>query len=140
MAIQFFSEDIDFPNINKRDVKRWINKVVTLKSKQVGKLNFIFVSDDKILEINRQYLEHDYYTDVITFDYVEDNIVSGDIFISLETVDSNAEKYGEDTYRELHRVIIHGVLHLLGYKDKSDQEAKEMRTQENQALDLYASL
>ncbi len=140
MAIQFFSEDIDFPNINKRDVKRWINKVATLKSKQVGKLNFIFVSDDKILEINRQYLEHDYYTDVITFDYIEDNIVSGDIFISLETVDSNAKKYGEDASRELHRVIIHGVLHLLGYKDKSDQEAKEMHTQENQALDLYASL
>ncbi len=136
-SIHFFSEDIDFPNIHKKEVKDWIIRLIQSKKKEAGKLNFIFVSDDKILEVNKQYLNHDYYTDVITFDYCEGKTISGDIFISLDTVKSNASLYKQDFSKELHRVIIHGVLHLIGYQDKTDAEAKEMRTQENLALELY---
>ncbi len=135
-SIHFFSEDIDFPNINKKEVKDWVIRLIEGKQKKAGKINFIFVSDDKILEINNQYLNHDYYTDVITFDYCEDITVSGDIFISLDTVESNATLYEQDFSKELHRVIIHGVLHLIGYHDKTDAEAQEMREQENLALQL----
>ena len=99
-------------------------------------MGYIFCSDEKILEVNRQYLQHDYYTDIITFDYSEGDRISGDIFISIDTVRSNAEKYGTNFDDELHRVIIHGILHLCGLKDKSEADSKKMRKAEDKALSI----
>ena len=137
MAIQFFNEDIDFPNINPSKTKNWIKKVINSHAMRLGEISYIFTSDERILEINIEHLEHDYYTDVITFDYTEQTKISGDIFISLDTVKSNADKYRQDYTTELNRVIIHGVLHLIGFKDKTPKDAKEMRKQENKALELF---
>lgn len=140
MAFRLVSEDIDFPEINKKQIKQWVNKVVKHHSKQVGELTYIFTSDRNILKVNIDFLQHDYYTDVITFDYCEEDTIAGDIYISLDTVKSNAEKFDQDHSRELHRVIIHGILHLIGFKDKSDEAAKEMRRQEEVALDIFEGL
>lgn len=136
MAISYHTEDIAFPQIKRRNISRWIKQVVEKYDKRVGEISYIFCSDDKILEINKQYLQHDYYTDIITFDYTEGNTVSGDLFISLETVRSNAEQYGYDYPAELHRVIIHGILHLCGFKDKTPEEEAIMRRLEDDALKL----
>ena len=102
--------------------------------KKVGEIAYIFCSDEKILEVNRQYLEHDYYTDIITFDYTEGNRISGDLFISLDTVRTNAEQFDQAYERELHRVIIHGILHLCGINDKGPGEREIMEAEENKAL------
>ena len=102
--------------------------------KRVGEIAYIFCSDEKILEVNRQYLQHDYYTDIITFDYCEGNRLSGDLFISLDTVRTNAEQFGSDYETELHRVIIHGILHLCGINDKGPGEREVMEAAENKAL------
>ena len=134
MAIIYQSDDIKFPTIKRRVTSNWIKSVAAFHNRKIGEISYIFCSDEKILEINKQYLSHDYYTDIITFDYSENNIVSGDLFISLETVKSNAEKYGTDYDEELCRVIIHGVLHLCGFKDKSFKDEKIMREKENEAL------
>jgi len=134
MAIHFHNEHIDFPDIDKKSVKNWIKKVIASHNSEIGELNYIFTSDENILAINNKYLEHNYYTDVITFDYTDDSIISGDIFISLETVKTNSEKFKQDYSIELKRVIIHGVLHLIGFKDKTEPEANEMRMQEDNAL------
>ncbi|MBN2670007.1 MAG: rRNA maturation RNase YbeY [Bacteroidales bacterium] len=122
------------PDFSKQKTKQWIKEVVLSYNKKIGELNFIFTSDEKILEVNRTYLQHDYYTDVITFDYSEDQKISGDIFISLDTVKTNAEKYSQTFDNELYRVIIHGVLHLVGYQDHSDEDRAQMRKLENKAL------
>ena len=134
MSIIYQAEDIKLPNIKKLETNVWIKQVARLYNKKVGDINYIFCSDEKILEINKQYLQHDYYTDVITFDYTEDDIISGDIFISLDTVKSNSEKYGTEFQDELNRVIIHGILHLCGINDKSPEEENEMRKREEGAL------
>ena len=136
MAIQFFNEDIDFPDIDKRELKAWVKKVIESYSKKTGNLSYIFTSDSNILKINKEYLQHDYYTDVITFDYTEENKISGDIFISLDTVKSNSIKFNQDYTEELNRVIIHGVLHLIGFKDKTETEAAEMRKREELSLSI----
>lgn len=136
MAIQFFNEDIDFPDIDKREMKAWVKKVIESYSKQMGNLSYIFTSDANILKINNEYLQHDYYTDVITFDYTEEDKISGDIFVSLETVKSNSIKFNQDYKKELNRVIIHGVLHLIGFKDKTETEATEMRKREELSLSI----
>ena len=104
--------------------------------KKVGDIAYIFCDDEKILEVNRQYLQHDYYTDIITFDYTEDNVISGDLFISLDTVRSNSEEQGTTYEEELHRVIIHGILHLCGINDKGPGERELMEQAENKALSL----
>ena len=104
--------------------------------KKVGDIAYIFCDDEKILEVNRQYLQHDYYTDIITFDYTEDNVISGDLFISLDTVRSNSEEQGTVYEEELHRVIIHGILHLCGINDKGPGERELMEQAENKALSL----
>ncbi len=133
--INFFFEDIT-PFEIKENIKNWIIQTIENESKTAGNINYIFCSDDYILQINRQYLHHDYYTDIITFNYCENNIVSGDIFISVDTVKTNAKEYNQSVENELHRVIIHGVLHLLGYNDKTETELFEMRQKEDFYLNL----
>lgn len=136
MAITFHAEDIRLPNIQKRKTSEWIKSVAKKYGKQVGTISYLFCIDEKILEINREYLRHDFYTDIITFDYSEGDRISGDIFIGLETVLSNSQTYRVNFEEELHRVIIHGILHLCGINDKSDTEAAEMRKAENAALEM----
>jgi len=137
MAIIFHSEDIKFPKIKRREISNWIKSVAASHNKKIGKIACVFCSDKKILEINMQYLGHDYYTDIITFDYSENNIISGDMFVSLDTVQTNAVKYVTYYNEELSRVIIHGILHLCGFNDKSDEDEKVMREKEKDALKLY---
>ncbi|MDR1200905.1 MAG: rRNA maturation RNase YbeY [Tannerellaceae bacterium] len=134
MAINYYTEDIKLPPIKKRIVSSWIKEVVSLFEKKIGNISYIFCSDEKILEINKQYLNHDYYTDIITFDYAEKDIISGDIFISIDTVKSNSEKYKTLYIEELHRTIIHGILHLCGVDDKGPGEREIMENYENKAL------
>ncbi|WP_027472980.1 rRNA maturation RNase YbeY [Saccharicrinis fermentans] len=121
-------------------LKRWINIIVDQHKGICKEISFLFCSDEYILKINRDYLNHDYYTDVITFDYCEDNFISGDILISLDTVRSNAKEYNTVFKDELHRVIIHGILHLLGFKDKTDQEDAAMHALEDQALEVLKTI
>jgi len=134
--ITYQSEDIKMPSIKKRETTEWIKAVAATYQKKVGEIAYIFCSDEKILEVNRQYLEHDYYTDIITFDYTEGNRISGDLFISLDTVRTNAEQFGQPYERELHRVIIHGILHLCGINDKGPGEREIMEEAENKALEM----
>ena len=131
-----FHSECDF-SVSKQDVRsKWIKNSVINESKRVGELSFIFCKDEYLLKKNIQFLDHNNYTDIITFDYCEGEIISGDIFISIERVTENANKFGVDFENELDRVIIHGVLHLVGYKDKSKEEAIIMREKE----DFYLSL
>lgn len=122
------------PKIKKRDTSAWIKAVAASYGRKVGEIGYLFVDDEKILEVNREYLGHDYYTDVITFDYDEDDTVSGDIVISLDTVRSNAQLFGKSYEDELYRVIIHGILHLCGINDKGPGEREIMEAAENKAL------
>lgn len=132
--ITYNSDGVRMPKIRRRDTSAWIKAVAATYGRKVGDVGYMFVSDEKILEVNREYLGHDYYTDVITFDYDEDDIVSGDVVISLDTVRSNAELFGKDYDDELHRVIIHGILHLCGINDKGPGEREIMEAAENKAL------
>ena len=132
--ITYNSDGVRMPKIRRRDTSAWIKAVAATYGRKVGDVGYMFVSDEKILEVNREYLGHDYYTDVITFDYDEDDIVSGDVVISLDTVRSNAELFGKDYDDELHRVIIHGILHLCGITDKGPGEREIMEAAENKAL------
>ena len=132
--ITYDSEGIAMPKIKKRATTAWIKAVADTYGRRVGDIGYMFVNDEKILETNREFLGHDYYTDVITFDYDEDDTVSGDIMISLDTVRSNAELLGKDYMEELHRVIIHGILHLCGINDKGPGERELMEEAENRAL------
>ena len=134
--ITYQTEDIQMPAIKKRETSEWIKAVAASYGKRVGEIAYIFCSDEKILEVNRQYLEHDYYTDIITFDYTEGNRISGDLFISLDTVRTNDEQFDQPYERELYRVIIHGVLHLCGINDKGPGEREIMEEAENKALAL----
>lgn len=136
MAITFYAEKISFPSIKRRIIKDWIKDTATYYNKTPGDINYIFCSDEKILEINKEYLQHDYYTDIITFDYTEKNRISGDLFISLETVKTNAESFQTEYQEELHRTIIHGILHLCGINDKGPGEREIMEKEENKALEL----
>ncbi|MDH6342969.1 putative rRNA maturation factor [Parabacteroides sp. PFB2-12] len=135
--ICYYAEDIAFPPIKRRKVSQWIKAVAATYEQAVGDISYIFCSDEKILEVNRQYLEHDYFTDIITFDYTEGKRISGDLFISLETVKTNAEKFGTTYEEELHRTIIHGILHLCGIDDKGPGEREIMEENENKALALF---
>lgn len=124
------------PDIKKRENTEWVKAVAATYGKRVGEIAYIFVDDEKILEVNRQYLQHDYYTDIITFDYCEGDRISGDLFISLDTVRSNAELVGTTYEEELYRVIIHGILHLCGINDKGPGEREIMEAAEDKALTL----
>ena len=134
--IIYEAEGVKFPNIKKRETTNWIRKVAASYGKKVGEIGYLFVDDEKILEVNNQFLGHDYYTDIITFDYCEDKTISGDIYISVDTVFTNADKYGRPYDEELHRVIIHGILHLCGINDKGPGEREIMEAAENKALEM----
>ena len=134
--ITYEAEGVKFPNIKKRDTSNWIKQVAESYDKKVGEIGYLFVNDEKILEVNNQYLGHDYYTDIITFDYTEGKVIGGDIFISLDTVFTNADKFGRPYDEELHRVIIHGILHLCGINDKGPGEREIMEDAENRALEM----
>ena len=140
MAIYFSTENIDFELEDASRVKKWITAVVDAQGKRVGNLNYLFCDDAYLIGVNQTYINHDTYTDIITFDYVEGNVVSGDILISVERVRENAHLFNTSFEQELHRVIIHGVLHLLGQADKSDEDAAEMRRKEESALDLWKTI
>jgi len=137
----FYHEECDIPDFfNEERVKQWLQAVADDYSFKLGTISFIFCDDEYILNINRKYLNHDYYTDVITFDYREGKTLSGDVFISLDTVRSNALEFGTTYEDELHRVIVHSVLHLIGFKDKTDVDARKMRLNENHCLELLKSI
>lgn len=136
MAIIYQNEDVKAPLIKKREVTKWIKDVAASYGKKVGDISYIFCSDEKILEINKEYLQHDYYTDIISFDYTDEDVISGDLFISLDTVKSNSEQFNTDYLEELHRIIIHGILHLCGINDKGPGEREHMTECENKALAL----
>lgn len=139
MAIQF-SIETKYSLKNRMLLKRWVKAVLENKGKKLGNLYFILCDDDFLLKINRQFLKHDYYTDIITFDYAEDGIIAGDLFISIDRVRDNATALQVSEHEELMRVMIHGVLHLLGLKDKSDEEAKQMRKAEEECLELLKEM
>lgn len=134
--ITYNSEKVKMPKIKKRETTAWIKQVAQSYGKKVGDIGYMFVDDEKILEVNREYLQHDYYTDIITFDYCEDDELNGDLVISLDTVRTNAELFGKTYEEELYRVIIHGVLHLIGINDKGPGEREIMEAAENKALSL----
>ncbi len=136
--ISYYAEGIRMPKIKKRDTSAWVKAVAATYGRRVGEVAYIFVNDEKILEVNRQYLQHDYYTDIITFDYSEGEVISGDLFISLDTVRSNAGQVGATYEQELHRVIIHGILHLCGIDDKAPGAREQMEAAENRALAMLA--
>lgn len=140
MSIRFASQDIDFELLEAEKVKNWISKVIQLRGKKVGNISYLFCDDEYLLGVNQQYLNHDTYTDIITFDYVAADLISGDIMISIDRVGENASQFEVPFGQELHRVIIHGVLHLLGQGDKSDDEAAEMRRQEEESLALWNAM
>jgi rRNA maturation RNase YbeY len=134
--INFTVKKIAMPEFDQERTKAWIVEVASRHEKKVGDLTYIFCDDEKILEVNRQFLQHDYYTDIITFDYSTRRRISGDMFISLDTVKSNAELFGRTCEEEFMRVIIHGVLHLCGINDKGEGEREIMERHENEALAL----
>ena len=138
--ITYNVEGVKMPKIKKRETTAWIRAVAKNYGRRVGEVGYMFVNDDKILEVNREYLGHDYYTDVITFDYDEDDVVSGDVVISLDTVASNAHLFNKTYEDELYRVIIHGILHLCGINDKGPGEREQMEAAENKALALRQQL
>ena len=137
--ISYQTDGVKMPPIKRRETSRWIRQVAASRGRRVGEIAYIFCSDDRILEVNRQYLGHDYYTDIITFDYCEGDCLHGDIFISLDTVRSNADDLGTELDMELHRVIIHGILHLCGIEDKGEGQRAVMEEAENKALDLFSN-
>ena len=132
--ITYSTDGVSMPNIRRRETTAWIRRVAAAYGFRVGEVGYMFVNDERILEVNNEYLGHDYFTDIITFDYSEGDIVNGDIVISLDTVRTNAAKFGKDYDEELHRVIIHGVLHLCGINDKGPGERELMEAAENRAL------
>ncbi len=136
MGVHYFNEDVAFPKIKKRITTGWIKQVISIEEKRVGDISFIFCSDEYLLEVNRKYLNHDYFTDIITFDNVEGSLISGDIFVSVDRVKENSVEFATSFDNEIHRIIIHGVLHLLGYKDKVKKD-KHLMTQKE---DLYLKL
>ena len=136
LMITYNADGVKMPKIKRKDTTAWIKAVAQTYGRKVGEVGYMFVNDEKILEINNEYLGHDYYTDVITFDYDEDDVVNGDIVISLDTVRTNAELFDKAYEDELYRVIIHGILHLCGLNDKGPGEREIMEKAENKALEM----
>ena len=135
--ITYNTENVKMPAIRRRDVSKWVRQVAASYGRRVGEIGYLFCDDEKILEVNREYLSHDYYTDIITFDYTEGDVINGDLVISLDTVRSNAELFGKAYDDELLRVSIHGILHLCGINDKGPGERELMEAAENKALAMY---
>ena len=133
--ISFHFENTERPSFfQQKEVSRWIKNTAVFYGKRAGNIVYIFCTDECILKINNEFLQHNYYTDIITFDYSEENIISGELFISLDTVKTNAKKFSESFEKELLRVIIHGILHLCGQNDQTPEEQAEMTQKENRAL------
>jgi rRNA maturation RNase YbeY len=137
LAIRFFSDGITFQPEGKRKISHWLKQVAAKEGRQVGSLSYIFVSDEIILDLNKKYLQHNDYTDIITFDDSAGDTISGEMFISIHTVQSNAKEYQVDFRNELLRVMVHGVLHLCGYKDTTTNEQQEMRAAEDKYLNEW---
>ena len=138
-SISFHSEGVKPKTPSKRLLKAWIKEFVANHGKKVGELAFVFCDDEKILEVNRNFLQHDYYTDIITFDYCEGDLVSGDIYISVERVEENALNHNENYSTELLRVVAHGVLHLIGFQDKEEKSKLKMTENEDLCISLFLS-
>ena len=135
--ITYSAEGVKMPKIKKREITRWIKAVAATHGRKVGEIGYMFVDDEKILEVNNEYLGHDYYTDIITFDYVKGKTISGEIFVSLQRISDNASTLSKNYEEELRRVLAHGILHLCGYKDKTEEEEKGMRAKEDHYLTKY---
>jgi len=136
--IQFFYENL--PESVNTDYKKWLEDLILSEGKKTGEINYIFCDDEYLLKINQDYLQHDYYTDIITFDYVKGKTISAEIFVSLQRISDNASTLSRDYEDELRRVLAHGILHLIGYKDKTEEEEKEMRRMEDLYLTKYRDL
>ena len=139
MNINFYNKDASYI-VTKRKIRAWLSMVLEQEQKKIGEISFIFCSDEYLLTLNNQYLNASYLTDVITFDYCEDDFISGDIFISVDRVKENAKLYQQTTSKEMHRVILHGVLHLCGYKDKTEKEIQQMRGKEEYYLQQLTTI
>jgi len=139
MNINFYNKDASYI-VTKRKIRAWLSMVLEQEQKKTGEISFIFCSDEYLLTLNNQYLNASYLTDVITFDYCEDDFISGDIFISVDRVKENAKLYQQTTSKEMHRVILHGVLHLCGYKDKTEKEIQQMREKEEYYLQQFTAI
>jgi rRNA maturation RNase YbeY len=135
--IQFYQEDIPLLVVKEEEISRWINDLIANEKAVVGEISIIFCSDKYLLKINKQHLNHDYYTDIITFDYCIDDIISGDLFISLDRIYENAGQFKADYYNELFRIVFHGILHLVGYGDKKDGEKEIMTAREDYYLNKF---
>lgn len=141
MTINWLTENVEFPEVIVKDfVGQWLERVAAAHGKQIGTLTYILTDDEGIIRVNREFLNHDYYTDVITFDYSKRSMVSGDIYISLDTVATNAEQFNQNPIRELHRVIAHGLLHLCGINDKGPGEREIMEQHEDEALAILSEM
>lgn len=138
--ISYFTEDIKFNFKSKRLTNRWLTLVAESEIRRIGEISVIFCSDAYIISVNQRYLQHDYYTDIITFDYCEEDRLSGDLFISIDTVRENSSEYGTEFEDELNRVIVHGILHLIGYDDHTPEDVAEMRKKEDYYLSLREAL
>ena len=138
--IRYFCEDIKFTYKNKLANNRWLKMVAGSEIRKIGDINVIFCSDNYILDVNMKYLQHDYFTDIITFDYCEGKVLSGDLFISVDSLRENSIEFGTDFEEELHRVIVHGVLHLIGYDDHTEEDKKVMRQKENYYLQMRSQI
>jgi probable rRNA maturation factor len=141
MAINFFTEDIKFDLTQKQKRKNWLKQIAQSENFKIGELNYIFCSDEYLYQINVDYLNHHTYTDIITFDNSEEEqLIEGDIFVSIDRVKENAQKLNQEESSELSRVISHGLLHLMGYKDKTKTDAEVMRSKEAFAIELFQTL
>lgn len=138
--IEWLCQNVDMPDFDTNKIERWLEQVAQVHNRILGSLVYIFCDDEKIIEVNRQFLNHDYYTDIITFDYCRGKLLRGDMYISLDTVKSNAEGIGCDYEIELQRVVVHGLLHLCGINDKAPGEREIMERHENQALGILEEL
>jgi len=138
--VSYFNQDVDFNFKNRRLTNRWLKMVAESEIKRLGDISIIFCSDNYILSVNMKYLQHDYFTDIITFDYCEGKVLSGDLFISIDSVRENARFYGSEFPDELNRVIVHGLLHLIGYDDHTEEEKKVMRSKEDYYLHILEVL
>ena len=134
--VEIHYEDTEILDLDPEFFVSWLSKVAIKENKELGEINLIFCSDDHLLQMNREHLGHDYYTDIITFDYVDGSVLSGDLFISLDRIKDNAASFKVETKQELLRVVVHGFLHLAGYGDKTETESKEMRNKENTYLEI----
>ena len=140
MNIEFYNEDVELPHLDTERVKKWLLFIADKHEKEVGEISYIFCSDSYLLEVNRQYLDHDYLTDIITFDYTEENMVSGDVFISIDRVSENAVEFNVSYDEELLRVISHGILHLIGFNDKNEADQEVMTQKENESILDYHNI